>query len=107
MTNSIRTKLATVAIIAISSMSLMPTVAFAELVDIKAKPTQGELKKTCDAIGGESYESFETFGCRNPKKGTNVSCLKYDDHSCAGYVPRLVGNKAMPLESAGLLRSMQ
>ena len=81
MTNSIRNRIATVAIIAISSMPFTPTVAFAELVDIKAKPSQAELKKTCDAIGGESFESFETYGCRNPKKGTNVSCLKYDDHS--------------------------
>ena len=88
-------------------MSLMPTVAVAELVDIKAKPTQEELKKTCDAIGGESYETFETFGCRNPKKGTNVSCLKYDDHSCAGYVPRLLVNKPLTVERSGLQRSSQ
>ena len=105
MANSIRNRIATVAIIAISSMSLVPTVAFAELIDIRAKPSQAELKKTCDAIGGESFETFETFGCRNPKKGTNVSCLKYDDQSCAGYVPRVIGNKALPLERSGLQRS--
>jgi hypothetical protein len=74
---------------AVALFALLYSTGFvdAKAVTIQQKQTPSQLKKSCDAAGGNyGVTTNGTAWCGNADKGTLVTC-DVKTHACSGYVP--------------------